>query len=119
MTNVIVRAKVKLNVPPGCKILAIKRWREVFGCGLKEAKDAVETTMGNRFNHSTGREEAAPEGPRFLDIRMNHHQFNALLAQPGIVVDEGWGGPSRGPIYAILEDVQIERENKPELDYTS
>ena len=40
--------EVKQLVESGNKIEAIKRFREIFGCGLKEAKDAVEDIEAGR-----------------------------------------------------------------------
>jgi sugar lactone lactonase YvrE len=39
---------VKRLIESGNKIEAIKRFREIFGCGLKEAKDAVENIEAGR-----------------------------------------------------------------------
>ena len=37
-----VDAEVEAHLRSGHKIMAIKRYRELYGVGLKEAKDAVE-----------------------------------------------------------------------------
>jgi ribosomal protein L7/L12 len=54
--------EVRRALAAGNKIAAIKRWRALTGCGLKEAKDAIEA-IPPAFGGMPGAGAAAPGGP--------------------------------------------------------
>lgn len=48
MINVEKKHNKRAAVERGCYVFAVKKWRELTGCGLREAVDFVQVSEANR-----------------------------------------------------------------------
>lgn len=84
-------AQVLQALQDGDKIEAIKRLREITGCGLKEAKDAVEGLDQPSGRRAQAKQDLDPDAPLSVAVVAALQQGNKIEAIRQLRVQRGIG----------------------------